>query len=148
MGQVLFLCIALVFNNYSFSQTTEKVISKSSGKEMEISNCISNDAFLPVFYFEVNSTQCINMNLLETMMTILIDTKLKRIILDSHCSDQEFKINPAISLERALEIKNLMKGLGYDPNTIEIKDVKNTQPVDWTGDHKENQRVEIILLSD
>lgn len=130
------LNIALLFLvwNCCFSQTTKK--------EQEL----VLDTYSNSFYFSSNSSDYSNMQSIEKAIDILVKRNVKQIQLTGHCSDEELKTHPRVSLERATKIKNLMQRLGYDPNSIGIKDVKNTQPIDWTGNHRENQRVELIIL--
>jgi hypothetical protein len=146
MRQILLLFTLLVSSNYVFSQVTKKDINKYFREEAKPVVDYYIDNYIDPFLFSLNSNQYKNIELVKKTTNVLVKHDVKQIQLTGHCSDAELKTYPTVSLERAHKIKSLMKCFGYDPYRIEIKDVKNTQPVEWTGNNEENQRVEIIIL--
>ncbi len=142
MKDSLNILIIFLFWNCSFAQTVEEVVNIEPRKESEL----VIDNYIDPLFFSLNSSDYLNIQLIKKTTDVLVQHHVKQIRLTGHCSVAELKTHPTVSLERANEIKNLMKGFGYDPNSIEIKDLKNTQPVEWTGNNEENQRVEIIIL--
>ncbi len=142
MKDPLNILILFLFWSYSFAQTAKEVVNITSSEE----SVLVIDNYIDPLFFSLNSSDYLNIPLIEKTTDILVQHHVKQIRLTGHCSDAELKTHPTVSLERATKIKNLMKSFGYDPNSIEIKDVKNTQPVEWTGNNEENQRVEIIIL--
>ncbi len=142
---VIIATFALV--NLSHIQQTNGISKeKRKGEVASTDNVENTRVVTKSFRFDTNSFIYCDQNYIEKFAILLEDYPDISIKLTGHCTNTEYNQNPSLSKLRVRNIANLICLMGFEKNKVEVEDLKNTQPIEATGNDIINQRVELILV--
>jgi len=143
MKKSLILYILLIFNLSNLILAENKTCKNNTIDICDLDNLI--ESVIKPFYFESNSFIFCDQDYIEKFALLREEYPDISIKLTGHCTNDEFRENPLLSDLRVKHIAHLLNLMGIEKNKIMIEDLKNSQPIDATGNDPKNQRVTILL---
>ncbi len=137
--------------NWSLLSQTNSKLNKGKNEDIEVfadEEIINSTIFIKPFYFEENSFTYSNQEYLEKFQLLVAEYPNFKFKLTGHSTNKEFALNPSLSEQRVQNIAHLFKIIGITDDKIEIQDLKNTQPLEGSGNDKINRRVEIYITEE